>query len=105
MSVLLSRVKEQGSKVQLQASPRLPALLPDWLACAAFFYPLFWLFSSMVWALPAVFRAFYDKPWFEGMYWCNVESDGGGGRENGSFTPWGKPAMGVLNRWYTEGGR
>lgn len=53
----------------------------------------------------AIFRAFYDKPWFQGMYWWSIESDGAGGRENGSFTPWGKPAMTVLKRWYAEEGR
>jgi len=49
-------VEEQGAGGELQAASRLAALLPDWLACAAFFYPLFWLFSSIVWALPPVAR-------------------------------------------------
>jgi hypothetical protein len=53
----------------------------------------------------AIFRAFYGKPWFAGMYWWKVGTNGEGGPDDGSFTPWGKPAMGVVKQWYTEGGR
>jgi len=53
----------------------------------------------------AVFRAFYRKPWFQGMYWWNVGSNGFGGAKDGSHTPWGKPAMAVVARWYLRGGR
>ncbi|MGH9431562.1 MAG: glycoside hydrolase family 113 [Terriglobia bacterium] len=53
----------------------------------------------------AIFRVFYAKPWFEGMYWWRIGSDGDGGPQNSSFTPWDKPAMNVVKRWYTEGGR
>ncbi|MBK9168301.1 MAG: hypothetical protein IPM24_12645 [Bryobacterales bacterium] len=53
----------------------------------------------------AVFRAFYDKPWFQGVYWWKVGTNGYGGPEDGSHTPWGKPAMDVVARWYTQGGR
>jgi Glycoside Hydrolase Family 113 len=53
----------------------------------------------------AIFRAFYAKPWFEGMYWWRIGSDGDGGPQNDSFTPWRKPAMNVVKRWYTDGGR
>jgi hypothetical protein len=53
----------------------------------------------------AIFRAFYGKPWFAGMYWWKVGTNGEGGPDDGSFTPWGKPAMEVVRRWYTEGGR
>jgi Glycoside Hydrolase Family 113 len=53
----------------------------------------------------AIFRAFYGKPWFEGMYWWRIGSDGDGGPQNDSFTPWDKPAMNVVKRWYTDGGR
>ncbi len=49
----------------------------------------------------AIFRGFYGKPWFYGMYWWKVGTDGHGGPEEGSFTPWGKPAMQVMKRWYT----
>jgi hypothetical protein len=53
----------------------------------------------------AIFRAFYAKPWFAGMYWWKVGTNGAGGPDDGSFTPWGKPAMEVVKRWYTEDGR
>jgi glycosyl hydrolase family 113 len=48
----------------------------------------------------AVFQAFYRKPWFQGMYWWKVGSNGYGGPEDGTHTPWGKPAMEVVSRWY-----
>lgn len=47
-----------------------------------------------------IFRAFYDKPWFQGMYWWKVGTNGFGGPKDGSHTPWGKPAMDVVGRWY-----
>jgi hypothetical protein len=50
----------------------------------------------------AVFQAFYRKSWFQGMYWWKVGTDGHGGVDDGSFTPWRKPAMGVIARWYKE---
>jgi hypothetical protein len=53
----------------------------------------------------AIFRAFYGKPWFAGMYWWKVGTNGDGGPEDGSLTPWGKPAMEVVRKWYTGGGR
>jgi Glycoside Hydrolase Family 113 len=53
----------------------------------------------------AVFRAFYDKPWFMGMYWWKVGSNGFGGPHDTSLTPWGKPAMAVVKKWYEDGGR
>ena len=53
----------------------------------------------------AIFRAFYTQPWFEGMYWWRIGSDGGGGSQDGSFTPWNKPAMKILARWYRSGRR
>ncbi|MGH9628859.1 MAG: glycoside hydrolase family 113 [Bryobacteraceae bacterium] len=48
----------------------------------------------------AVFKAFYQKPWFQGVYWWKVGSNGFGGPEDGSHTPWRKPAMDVIKRWY-----
>ena len=48
----------------------------------------------------AVFQAFYRKPWFQGMYWWKVGSNGYGGSQDGTHTPWGKPAMQVVSRWY-----
>ncbi|MEJ2006671.1 MAG: hypothetical protein P8Z30_00695 [Acidobacteriota bacterium] len=53
----------------------------------------------------AIFRAFYNKPWFEGMYWWKVGSNGFGGPEDTSLTPWGKPAMEVVRKWYKGGER
>ena len=53
----------------------------------------------------AIFRAFYKQPWFEGVYWWRVGTDGEGGPEDASLTPWGKPAMEVVKRWYLGGGR
>ena len=39
----------------------------------------------------AVFRAFYDKPWFQGVYWWKIDATGtGGGLLDGSLTPYGK---------------
>ena len=50
----------------------------------------------------AIFRAFYSQPWFEGMYWWAIRTNGAGGRTDRSLTPWGKPAMQVVQRWYRE---
>lgn len=53
----------------------------------------------------ATFRAFYNQPWFKGMYWWKVGSNGFGGPQDSSLTPWGKPAMAVVQKWYENGGR
>ncbi len=53
----------------------------------------------------AVLRAFYGRPWFEGVYWWDVGTDGRGGLHDTSLTPWGKPAMQIIKRWYLQGGR
>jgi hypothetical protein len=53
----------------------------------------------------AVFRGFYYKAWFQGVYWWKVGSNGYGGAQDGSHTPWGKPAMDVISRWYLGAGR
>ncbi|HZT28513.1 MAG TPA: hypothetical protein VFA33_01425 [Bryobacteraceae bacterium] len=53
----------------------------------------------------AVFRAFYAQPWFAGMYWWKVGTDGGGGPDDGGHTPWGKPAMEIVAKWYRSGRR
>jgi hypothetical protein len=50
----------------------------------------------------AVFRAFYEKPWLRGIFWWKVGSSGYGGPQDGSHTPWGKPAMDVIARWYLK---
>lgn len=51
-------------------------------------------------AYEAVFRAFYHRPWFAGVYWWKIGTNGAGGIANGAHTPWRKPAMEVLGRWY-----
>ena len=49
----------------------------------------------------AVFRAFYAKPWFYGMYWWKWYSTGeGGGPDDASMTPMNKPAAAVMSQWY-----
>ena len=48
----------------------------------------------------AVLQAFYRKPWFHGMYWWKVGTNGDGGPRNGAHTPWDKPAMEVVKKWY-----
>jgi hypothetical protein len=53
----------------------------------------------------ALFQAFYDKPWFQGMYWWKVGSNGFGGPGDTSLTPWDKPAMQVISDWYHDGSR
>jgi hypothetical protein len=53
----------------------------------------------------AIFRTFFEQPWFEGMYWWKIGSNGYGGPQDSSHTPWGKPAMEVIKQWYLRGGR
>lgn len=53
----------------------------------------------------AIFRTFYRKPWFEGMYWWKIGTNGFGGSTDASLTPWGKPAMKVVKRWYESANR
>lgn len=53
----------------------------------------------------SIFQAFYRKPWFEGMYWWKVGTNGFGGPGDTSLTPWGKPAMQVVRTWYESGNR
>ena len=55
--------------------------------------------------LDALLKAFYPKPWFHGMYVWKVGTNGFGGLNDGSHTPWDKPAMQVLRRWYQKPGR
>jgi hypothetical protein len=53
----------------------------------------------------AILKAFYSKPWFQGMYWWKVGTNGFGGPGDTSLTPWGKPAMQVVSEWYQDGSR
>jgi hypothetical protein len=50
----------------------------------------------------AIYKAFWGKPWFKGIYWWKVGTNGFGGPDDGSHTPWGKPAMEVVRRWYLK---
>jgi hypothetical protein len=45
-------------------------------------------------------NAVYHKPWFRGVYWWKVGTNGYGGPDNNSMTPWRKPAMEVVKRFY-----
>jgi hypothetical protein len=48
----------------------------------------------------ALLRGFYNKPWFSGVYWWKIGNNGFGGPQDGSHTPWEKPAMDVIAKWY-----
>lgn len=47
-----------------------------------------------------VFRALYRRPWLAGLSWWKWPSHGRGSAEDPSFSPLGKPALTVLERWY-----
>ena len=53
----------------------------------------------------ALLQAFYQQPWLAGLYWWKIGTNGFGGPGDGSHTPWRKPAMQVISRWYRTGGR
>lgn len=48
----------------------------------------------------AVFRSFYRRPWLAGLSWWKWPSHGRGSAGDPSFSPLGKPALNVLERWY-----
>ncbi len=48
----------------------------------------------------ALLAAFYEKPWFAGVYWWKVGTNGFGGPDDASHTPWNKPAMETVDRWF-----
>lgn len=50
-----------------------------------------------------VLEAFWQRPWFHGMYWWKWHADHQSGHEVG-YTPWGKPAEKVLREWYQRSG-
>jgi len=51
----------------------------------------------------ATLRAFSGQPWLSGMFWWNWPSHGrGGGPQDVSYTPRGKPAAEILRTWYTR---
>jgi hypothetical protein len=49
-----------------------------------------------------LFEAFYDQPWFAGLYLWKWPSSGEGSRFEISYSPLGKPALDVLARWYAR---
>jgi hypothetical protein len=49
-----------------------------------------------------VFRSFYRRPWLAGLSWWKWPSPGRGSSEDPSFSPLGKPAQAVLERWYGD---
>ncbi len=52
-----------------------------------------------------IFQSFYGKRWLAGLHWWKWPSHGRGGMDDPSFSPLGKPALGVLERWYGNGAR
>lgn len=53
-------------------------------------------------AYDSVLKAFWDKPWFYGAYWWKVGSNAFGGPLDRTHTPWGKPAMDIVAKWYRK---
>lgn len=47
-----------------------------------------------------IFQSFYGKRWLAGLHWWKWPSHGRGSEEDPSFSPLGKPALGVLEKWY-----
>ncbi|HBY59067.1 MAG TPA: hypothetical protein DEH78_04555 [Solibacterales bacterium] len=53
----------------------------------------------------AIFAGFWGEPWFAGVYWWKIETDGAGGPGDNSMAPWGKPVMDTIRRWYAKPAR
>jgi hypothetical protein len=54
-------------------------------------------------AASAFFEAFWDRPWLRGIYWWKWYSHGRGGGENdASYMPRGKPAAAAIAEWYSR---
>jgi len=51
-----------------------------------------------------VFEAFYDQPWFAGLYWWKWPSSGWGQPSGVTFVPLDKPALAVVERGYARPG-
>jgi hypothetical protein len=49
-----------------------------------------------------IFEAFYRRPWFHGMYWWKIGTNGRGGERDHSFAFWRKPAWHVVGEWYRD---
>lgn len=53
-------------------------------------------------AYDALLKAFYSEPWYLGTYlWMWRADSSAGGTADDSFTPAGKPAIGVLHHYWT----
>lgn len=51
----------------------------------------------------ALFEAFWDKPWFFGVYWWSwTPNPNSGGLSNRRFTPQNKPALAYVTSWYSQ---
>jgi len=51
----------------------------------------------------ALFEAFWDKPWFCGVYWWSWNTyPGSGGENHKGFTPQNKLALDCLKEWYAK---
>jgi hypothetical protein len=48
----------------------------------------------------AVLEAVYTQPWFHGVYWWKVDTDGLGGPHDRTLTPWRKPVMNLIREWF-----
>lgn len=53
-------------------------------------------------AYDALLRSFYPKSWFAGVFWWKLGTNGFGGPQDNTMTPWGKPAMDIIKRWYQD---
>lgn len=51
-------------------------------------------------AYDALLKTFYRKPWFAGVFWWKLGTNGFGGPDDNTMTPWKKPAMDVVKRYY-----
>lgn len=47
-----------------------------------------------------IFQSFTGKRWLAGLHWWKWPSHGWGSAEDPTFSPLGKPALGVPERWY-----
>jgi hypothetical protein len=53
----------------------------------------------------ATLSTFFHQTWFRGVYWWKVGTNGYGGPQDNSMTPWRKPAMDVIKRYYLNARR
>jgi hypothetical protein len=52
-----------------------------------------------------IFRSFYRQRWLAGLHWWKWPSPGQGDARDPTFSPLGKPALAVLERWYGDPAR